>query len=216
MAACITPQQILSGSQTPAALRQAPLTPDLDKVAWQQAHQSNPQYIALYKDFVNAQKVIRQLRAQADPDPSVMPIEGTRLNQGSLPGQQLLITPAMLNPAGFPNLLTVFTYCVPPGYRGYINYISCEYNGAGFVDGSGSLTFALGVQNYFYPGYGNILTTLGSRTAALWSIDGGLPLLGNQYITWFVTLNNPAVQPGGYVICTFQGWIAPTRKGARP
>jgi hypothetical protein len=213
MAACVTPQQLLS-SVPPAALSNAPLVPDLTNLAWSHAHQSNQQYVTLYKDFVAAQKLIRQLRKQADPDPSVMPIEGTRLNQGSLPGQQLLVTPAMIG--ALPSTFPVFTYRVPPGYRGYINYISCEYNGAGFLDGSGSLAFALGVQNYFYPGYGNILTSLGSRNAGLWSIDGGLPLLGNQYITWYVTLNNPAVTPGGYVICTFQGWIAPTRKGARP
>lgn len=202
--------------QIPPALMNAPLTPGLDQIASSQAHGTNQEWVKLYKDFLNAQKVIRQLRRDAEPDPSVMPIEGTRLNQGMLAGQQLLVTPLMLNPATFPFFQVVFTYRVPPGYRGYINYVSAEYTGQGFAEGSGSITFALGVQNYFYPGYGSILTTLGSRTAGLWSIDGGLPLLGNQYITWNVILNAPAIQPGGYIICTFQGWIAPTRKGARP
>jgi len=169
--------------------------------------------MALYKDYSDAQKVIRAMRKSAAPEPSRMPDQGTRLNRLAT----LQITAPMLAalPATFPVPFTQINgpWRVPAGYFGWINYVACEFSGQGFNEGSGNLIFALGVQNYFYYGYGNITATLGSRTAGLWSIEGGLPLVANQYIQWYVTLNNPAVQPGGYVICTIQGWIAPTPKG---
>jgi len=213
MSQCITIPDFNPALQPPAALTNARLTPTLDSMVKDHENVWSPETMALYKDFVDAQKVIRQMRKNAAPEPSRMPSEGTRLNRVAT----LLVTPAMLValPTTFPVPFTGINgpWRVPAGYYGWINYVACEYSGGGFAEGSGNLVFSLGIQNYFYYGYGNIAVTLGSRTAGLWSIEGGLPLISNQYIQWFATLDNPAVAPGGYIICTIQGWIAPTPKG---
>ena len=218
MSQCITiPDGFLPNNnpllKPPAPLTNQRLTPTLDALVKEHENVWSPETMALYKDFSDAQKVIRRLRNRGEPEPSVMPNGGTRLNRMA----SLLVTPAMLGalPETFavPFMQIGGPWRVPAGYYGWINYVACEYSGQGFAEGSGNLLFSLGVQNYFYYGYGNIAATLGSRTSALWSINGGLPLISNQYIQWQATLNNPAVTPGGYIICTIQGWIAPTPKG---
>ena len=190
----------------PALQRYGRLTPTLDDAVQQYMYGWNPASQALYDRFTASEMVVAKVRSRRLPDPAAMPADGIRLNQGGT-----MLIESMTQSGTY----VVLDYRVPVGYYGFINFASNEYNGGGFLDGSGALIWSIQVNQWFYPGYGQIPYSLGSRYTGLWNIAGGLPLRANQYIQYLVaydTTATPAITPGGYVICTIQGWIAPIRE----
>lgn len=116
----------------------------------------------------------------------------------------------------------VISYRVPVGYWGTIQFISTQYAGANFREGSGDLTWSLlfggsplasigGVnQDYPFYQYGRILESIGSLTNPPWAVGDGYEIRENQYI--LMTVKNATgslVTPGGKVIGSIVGWTAP-------
>ena len=199
---------IVAGTPLPGALRSnGQMTPGLDDAVRDREYGWNAQSETLFRRYRQALKVIGHIRQRKPPDPASMPASGIRIN----PNGSLLITPQL--PSG---VYPVLTYRVPAGYYGFINYASNEYTGGGFAEAAGALVWAIKIQGWYYPNYGTIPFSLGSRLSGLWNIAGGLPLLSNQNVVFSVIYNTvPGVASGGYVICTLQGWIAPVGEQSR-
>lgn len=198
----------LTGTILPPPLRSdGRMTPVLDQMAYDREFGWDRYSDLLFSRFEAGEELVKRIRRRKPRDPAAMPIDGTRIN----PKGSLLIAPATAS-----GVYTVLTYRVPAGYYGWINYASNEYTGSGFDEAGGGLIWEIQVQNWFYPGYGTIPYSLGSRLAGLWNIAGGLPLLSNQYISYVVRYDTSlGVAPGGRVICTLQGWITPMGEQAR-
>jgi len=199
---------VVAGVQIPGALRSdGRLTPSLDQAVLDHDFGWNAASQVMFQRFQAAQQIIARIRRKKPKDPALMPAAGTRIN----PSGTLLISPGLAS-----GIYAVLTYRVPPGYYGFINYASNEYTGGGFAEAAGALIWEIQVQGWFYPNYGTIPYTLGSRLNGWWNIAGGLPLLGNQYITYLVRYDTTVgVATGGYVICGLQGWISPLGETAR-
>lgn len=153
-------------------------------------------------------------RRSARPDITQMPSNGTRV-------QLIGTTPY---PGTSKNSIVIFSYRVPVGHTGYINFIMHGYTGQGFGEGSGDLTWAIlfgnataavgssanGLASYPYYQYGAMKTSLGSLTNQQWAVGGGLPITENQYITYAVSVSSTSqVTPGGQIYAGVLGWIAP-------
>jgi hypothetical protein len=211
----LPPPGLVSANVTlPAALRRSGgfNTPSLDRAATEYTYGWNDASQAMYIRFLAARRIVARMRTRRLPDPARMPASGIRLNLGGEPGNgTLLITPDLVS-----GTYPVLTYRVPAGYYGFLTYATNEYTGAGFAEAAGALIWSIGVNQWFYPGYGQIPYTLGSRLTGLWNFAGGIPIESNQYITYSVAYNNAlTLGTGGYVICTLQGWIAPIREKTR-
>ena len=195
----------VAGVALPAALQQnGSLTPRLTDLLRDREYGWNAASERLFRRFERNLAVSRHLGRRAPNTPTLMPPDAIRINEGGS------FAIAADTPSG---LYTVFTWRVPPGYYGWLNYASHEYTGGGFAEASGGLIWHIQVNDWFFPGYGAIRWSLGSRLAGLWNIANGLPLIGNQYISYLVDYDSTStVVPGGSVICTIQGWRAPVRK----
>jgi hypothetical protein len=153
-------------------------------------------------------------RRMSRPDVLQMPSNGTRVSAiGSI----------ALPINGATDIL-VLSYHVPVGHAGYINFVSNQYAGQSFAEGSGDLTWAVrfgnanvtpgltvtGLGSYPFYSYSAITTSLGSLQNPQWAVGGGLPIRENQYIIYTVSVASAAiVTPGGRIVCSLLGWIAP-------
>jgi len=204
-APALTAAQQAAVAHLPAPLRASgQLTPGLDELQRDHEYGWNAESELLYRRYQAFSKISQAIRAGRQLNKAdLMPVDGIRLNESG----SLAIT------VGFASgTYTVLTYRVPAGYYGWINYSSNEYTGTGFDEAGGALVWGIEIQDWWYHGYGAIDTTLGSRLFGLWNIAGGLPLASNQYVRFIVTYDSTiGVTPGGRVICTLQGWVAPQR-----
>jgi hypothetical protein len=107
----------------------------------------------------------------------------------------------------------VLTYTVPKGYKGSIEQIVNGFlpgTGAAYQNGSGLLTWHLGINNWYVFGYGNISVDLGSLTQGYELTGSVVALTENDIITFSATLTGVAFGPGN-LVAAIQGWIEPLR-----
>jgi hypothetical protein len=103
----------------------------------------------------------------------------------------------------------VTEFFVPTGYDGVITSVTNFYTGAGFVEGSGDLTWRIQVGLRWARNFGNIETTLGSLASPCPLFRGGLRLTAEQRVRYFVNHAAGSGLAGGRVICAFFGWFYP-------
>ena len=148
-------------------------------------------------------------RLLPNPPFDLMPQDAVRLNvQNGLPISSIA--------AGqhFP----VLTYTVPAGFDGVINVTLNTFtiqNGPGLQDGSGMLTWSIGINNYLQINYTNITMTMGGQ-AQLGPVTrgGGIRIKANDTITFYciATVAGLAyLDPNGIILCAIQGWLYPNR-----
>lgn len=142
-----------------------------------------------------------------------MPPDALRLNAPNAPGLPF----SSVTTAG--NYYLVFAYQVPAGYDGVINVTVNKFvpqTGPSYQDGSGQLTWALGINNTLAVNYTQIHLSLGS-TESLGPVTkgGGIRVKANDLIQYFVSASAPAIagglDPSGIVVCAIQGWLYPSR-----
>lgn len=144
-----------------------------------------------------------------------MPPDALRLNApvGSPVGLNMLSMP---NPDQF---YVVMQYQVPPGYDGVINVTWNRFvpqTGPAFQDGSGMLTWALGINNTLALNYTQLGIEMGNN-AVLGPVTkgGGIRIKANDLIQWFVAPSAAALTGGldanGIVVAGIQGWLYPNR-----
>jgi hypothetical protein len=147
-------------------------------------------------------ETMRKKRYQRPPW-EIMPPEGERIQfAGTLP----------LPGDGTENV--IFTFRMEKGWDGVITIVSNTYEGAGFVDGSGDLTWRLQVGARFIPDMGNVLfQTSNMQNPA--PLEGGyIRLLSQQQVTGFVHVGGTAsvrLTPPGRLNSVVVGWKYPRR-----
>lgn len=106
----------------------------------------------------------------------------------------------------------VLSFQVPNAWDGVLITITNQWDGAGFVDGSGDLVWRVQFDNQWFKDLENILITLG-RLENPYELEGaGYRLLTNQTIRYFVRLGAGALarlDPNGRVTCACSGWFYP-------
>jgi hypothetical protein len=122
--------------------------------------------------------------------------------QGAIPTPAIGATPAAI----------VLTLLVPQGYCAVIRRLSINVSGPGFVQASGSLIFAITVDQAPYKNYAQIVTELGS---VQWPRDTD-GILANSNQTYQVTCLNVAYASGGtMIVASLGGWFYPDPKQKR-
>jgi len=143
-----------------------------------------------------------------------MPQDGTRLNEiGSVPMADLTAATAGV-------YVLAHSYLVPPGSDGVINntlnkFVPQPGGGQAFQDGSGQLTWVLGINNYLAYGYTNITTQMGDvGQLGPTATGGGIRIKSNDLIQFYVAASANGIatlDPNGIVVCAFQGWLYANR-----
>jgi hypothetical protein len=150
-----------------------------------------------------------------------MPPDALRLNAaGGLPftsvasaGDYYNVPLSLTGSPGYPGFL------VPAGYDGIINVTMNKFvpkSGTAFQDGSGYLTWALGINNRLAVNYTGITITQGD-VGGLGPVTkgGGIRIKANDLIQWYVSASSAAISGGldvsGIVVCAIQGWLYPNR-----
>lgn len=138
-----------------------------------------------------------------------MPKDATRLNQiGFIPISSLVANTYSL----------VTSYLVPPGCDGVVNNTMNKFvpqTGPDFQDGSGQLTWVIGINNYLAYNYNNIGVEMGDNAQlGPTAHDGGIRIKSNDLIAFYVTATAPGLaflDPNGVIVCALQGWTYPNR-----
>ena len=145
-------------------------------------------------------------RLLAQPPFNAMPSDAQRLNESAT------IPMSSITVAG--RYYTVLSYLVPAGMDGVINVTVNRFvasqTGPDFQDGSGQLTWALGINNYLALDYTNIGITMGGA-AVLGPVahDGGIRIKANDTISFYVKASTAGIgflDPNGLILCAIQGW----------
>jgi hypothetical protein len=102
----------------------------------------------------------------------------------------------------------VLTYPVPLGYDGVINYLSCNFTGGGFVQGSGDLIWRILINQKPLLNFNSITSEKGTPQQG--RHIGYIRVYSGDVLQWVVNhASNPALN--GNVICSFTGYIYPSR-----
>lgn len=132
---------------------------------------------------------------------------------------------AVPNAAGFNGLDTQVKFntqsgneLVPVGYNGVITDIVCGIeagtggSGAGFVEGSGDLTWRLSASGRFLRDHGNVLTSLGSLTSPSPVPRGGIRVWSEDILQFFVAFAPGAdarINATSRIVVSITGWFYP-------
>ncbi len=113
-------------------------------------------------------------------------------------------------PALGTNDAVALTFQVPPGWDGVIRLQSWNYTGAGFVQGSGDLTFRVRKGGQFVKNYDSILTEFGTPQQPRIT---RILIEENQLIEYLVSVAAAAVIPvaGTFINVYSAGWFWPRR-----
>lgn len=103
----------------------------------------------------------------------------------------------------------VAEFFVPTGYDGVITSVTNFYTGAGFAEGSGDLSWRIRVGLRWARNFGNIQTTLGSLASPCPLFRGGLRLVAEQRVQYWVNHAIGSGLAGGRIVCAFFGWFYP-------
>jgi hypothetical protein len=128
------------------------------------------------------------------------------------PGKdQPLTIPAV--PAGVDQL--VFSERIPLGYDGILIALTNIWNGTGFVEGSGTITWRVKIDRRFIPFYDDILVSLGTLAVPYDVVGQGIQLLSGQLVQYFVNFavgSGGVLNAGGKTICAATGYIWPRER----
>ncbi len=111
--------------------------------------------------------------------------------------------------------ILVFQERVPLGYDGILIALTNVWNGTGFVEGSGDITWRAKIDRRFIPFYDTILTTLGTLAVPYDVVGQGIPLLSNQLVQYFANFavgSDAILNAGGKTICAVTGYIWPRER----
>lgn len=111
--------------------------------------------------------------------------------------------------------ILVWSERIPLGYDGILVALTNIWNGTGFVEASGDITWRVKIDRRFIPYYDTILTTLGSLSVPFDIVGQGIPLLSNQLVQYFVNFavgSDARLNAGGMTICAATGYIWPREK----
>lgn len=103
----------------------------------------------------------------------------------------------------------VASFRVPTGYEGVITSVVNLYTGAGFVEGSGDLTWRVRLGRRWARNFGQVLTTMGSLTSPCPLFRGGWRTSTNQVVEYYVNHSVLSGLAGGRIVCGFFGWHYP-------
>ena len=112
-------------------------------------------------------------------------------------------------PAGVDQL--VFAERIPLGYDGVLIQVNNSWNGSGFVEGSGDITWRVKKDRVFVPYYEAITTTLG-RLAVPPGEGQGIALFSGQLVQFYVNFqagSEARLNGNGLTLCSFQGFTWP-------
>lgn len=122
---------------------------------------------------------------------------------------------------GVQTLVTSFQ--VPQAMEAVINSILCKFDGAGFIQGSGAITWVIDINRplgaggaqlgYSPPDFSSITTQLGDNImAGPWPVPGGIRLSERDTIRFKVTTASPVgIGSPNLITCAFLGWYWPSR-----
>lgn len=117
----------------------------------------------------------------------------------------------------------VASFEVPQAMEAVINAILCKFDGDGFVQGSGAITWSIDINRplgaggaqlgYSPPDFSIITTQLGDNIqSGPWPIPGGIRLTERDFIRFKVTTGNPVgIGAPNLITCAFLGWYWPSR-----
>jgi hypothetical protein len=111
--------------------------------------------------------------------------------------------------------ILVFSERVPLGYDGLLIATSNGWNGTGFVEASGDITWRFKIDRRFIPFYDTILVTMGTLAVPYDVIGQGIPLLSNQLVQCFANFavgSDARLNAGGKTICAATGYIWPRER----
>jgi len=121
---------------------------------------------------------------------------------------------------GYGIQIQVTEFDVPQAMQGVITHIVCKFDGTGFVQGSGAITWVIDINNplgaslgYSPPDFSQITTQLGEFTLGFpWPVPGGIRLSERDQIRFKVTTAAPVgIGAPNYITCMFLGWYWPSR-----
>lgn len=109
---------------------------------------------------------------------------------------------------------------VPLGYDGVISDVVFNFGGAGFVEGSGDITWRLAADylpigggdatgGRYLRDMGNVITSLGSLTQPSPVPRGGLRIYSADLVTIFCNVSAAATISNGNIITSISGWFWP-------
>jgi hypothetical protein len=108
---------------------------------------------------------------------------------------------------------------VPLGYDGVIQDIVLNFGGAGFIEGSGDITWRVaadylpvgGLQTggRYLRDMGNVTTSIGSLTQPSPVPRGGLRIYSYDLVTIYCSIAPAAVVANGNIITSLGGWFWP-------
>lgn len=107
---------------------------------------------------------------------------------------------------------TLITYSIPAGCMGVLKNRANWFDGDGFVEGSGVLTWSIKVGNGFLYDHGKILYTIGPDQGTEMASDGGGILLRpNLVVTYQVTTGADisSLSTSGVILARLKGWVVP-------
>ena len=111
--------------------------------------------------------------------------------------------------------ILVFQELIPLGYDGILVALTNIWNGTGFIEASGDITWRVKIDQRFIPYYDTILTTLGSLAVPFDIVGQGISLLSNQLVQYFVNFavgSDARLNAGGQTICAATGYIWPRER----
>lgn len=106
----------------------------------------------------------------------------------------------------------VLSFLVPDAWDGVLVTITNQWDGAGFVDGSGDLRWRLMIDNQWVKDLHDVRIVLG-RLENPYELEGaGYRLQSHQQVRYFVQLGPGALgrlDPNGRITCACSGWFYP-------
>jgi len=172
-------------------------------------------------DILQAEAEIRQYTAEycriinGRPQPVGLPpyIQPPKNAVRWQPGKDATLT-IPVAPAGVDQL--VFSDRMPLGYDGLIVLLSNVWNGTGFVEGSGDITWRVKLDRRFIPDYDTILVSLSNLSVTAGEIVGqGIPVYSGQLVQYFVNFaagSENRLNPGGKTLCAISGYKWPRER----
>lgn len=127
-----------------------------------------------------------------------------------LTGQLVLPNPPE---TGLDNL--VFAYRMPYGYDGIITQLTNSWNGTGFIEGDGDITWRVKIDRRFIPDFDSIQTTLGSLSVPFEIVGQGIPLLSGENVQYYVAFavgSEARLNLNGQTLCAWTGYIWPRER----
>ncbi len=113
-------------------------------------------------------------------------------------------------PAGVDQL--VFSERIPIGYDGILIAVTNVWNGTGFIEASGDITWRIKKDRVFIPFFDEIDTTLGTQAVPFDVVGQGIPLFSGQLIQYYANFaagSEGRLDGTGKTICALTGYTWP-------